>query len=114
MITGTGIDIANISRIKKSMNEYGERFMSKILSEKEIKMLPATGKEEFIAGRFAAKEALVKAAGISLTFREITIENDQKGKPFPAEIPPGLKDKKIHISISHDSEYAVASVIIEE
>ncbi|HPS87807.1 MAG TPA: holo-ACP synthase [Spirochaetota bacterium] len=114
MITGTGIDIVNINRIKKSLEEYSGRFIAKILSDEEIKIIPSAGRDEFIAGRFAAKEALVKAAGISLPFRNITILNDKNGKPYIKEIPDGIGNKKIHISISHDTDYAAASVIIEE
>ena len=114
MITGTGIDIVNINRIKKNLAEHGDRFIVKILSGEEIKKIPAAGKEEFISGRFAAKEALVKASGISLSFSNITILNDDKGKPYVAEVPDILKDKKIHISISHDTDYAAATAIIEE
>lgn len=114
MITGTGIDIANISRIKKSLEEYGDRFIAKILSAEEIKIIPSMRKEEFVAGRFAAKEALVKAAGISLQFSLITILNDKNGKPFIAEMPESIANKKIHISISHDTDYAAAFVIIED
>ena len=114
MITGTGIDIVNINRIKKSLSKYDDKFISKILSGEEIKLIPAAGREEFVAGRFAAKEALVKAAGVSLLFNNITILNDKDGKPYAAEVPESLQNKKIHISISHDTDYAIASVIIEE
>jgi len=114
MITGTGIDIVNINRIRKSLKDYDDKFIARVLSETEIKKIPASGKDEFIAGRFAAKEALVKASGIFISFREITILNDEKGKPFFAEIPESLTNKKVHISISHDTDYATASVIIEE
>jgi len=114
MITGTGIDIVSINRIKKSLDEYGDRFISKILSNDEIKEIPAAGREEFIAGRFAAKEALVKASGKSISFCNVTILNDKNGKPFIRENPDSLQDEKIHVSISHDTDFAVASVIIEE
>jgi holo-[acyl-carrier protein] synthase len=114
MITGTGIDIVNINRIKKSLADHGDRFTGKILSGQEIENIPSTRKEEYIAGRFAAKEALVKAAGSSLDFISITILNNEKGKPFISEIPDNLKGKKIHLSISHDTDYAAAFVIIEE
>ena len=114
MITGTGIDIVNINRIRKNLDKYGSRFIAKILSEEEIQKIPSAGKEEYIAGRFAVKEALFKASGIVLSFSNITILNDEKGKPYMAEIPGSMQNKKIHISISHDTDYAAASVIIEE
>lgn len=114
MITGTGIDIVNINRIKKNLGEHGSRFIQKILSEEEINNIPPASKEEYVAGRFAAKEALFKASGIILSFSGITILNDEKGKPYLKELPDSLQNKKIHLSISHDTDYATASVIIEE
>jgi len=114
MIAGTGIDIVNIKRIKKSVSKYGEKFIQKVLSDKEIEEMPKVKKEEFIAGRFAAKEALVKACGIFLNFNAVTILNDSNGKPSVVKIPVEIKNKKIHLSISHDSDYAAAFVIIEK
>ena len=114
MITGTGIDIVNINRIIKSIEKHGDRFTEKILSPDEIVKIPRVKKYEYIAGRFAVKEALIKAAGMSLPFTGITILNDEKGKPFVAAIPSDKIDiTKVHISISHDTDYAVASAIIE-
>lgn len=114
MITGTGIDIVNIRRISKSIDEHGMRFIEKILSRAEIEKIPAVKKEEYIAGRFAAKEAFIKAAGMFIQFTGITILNDDRGKPFLAAIPSDNIDPlKVHISISHDTDYAAASVIIE-
>lgn len=114
MITGTGIDIVSINRIRKNIKEYGDKFLKKILSEDEITIIPAPRREEFTAGRFAAKEALVKASGLSFSFSDISILNDGNGKPFLKTVPENLENKKIHISISHDTDYAAASVIIEE
>jgi holo-[acyl-carrier protein] synthase len=115
MITGTGIDIVNISRITKGIEEHGQRFIEKILSPEEIAKIPAAGKEEYIAGRFAVKEALVKAAEMPLPFTGITVLNNEKGKPFVATVPSErINLSRVHISISHDRDYAVASVIIEE
>lgn len=114
MITGTGIDIVNIKRIKKSIEDHGERFITKVLSPGEINKIPSSGKEAYIAGRFAVKEALVKASGTVFPFSNATILNDEKGKPLISEVPDILEGKKIHISISHDTDYAAAFVIIEE
>lgn len=114
MITGTGIDIVSIDRIRKNLTEHGNRFIEKILSEEEIKKIPSSGREEYIAGRFAVKEALFKASGTVLSFSRITVLNDVKGRPYIAEIPDVMQNKKVHISITHDTGYAAASVIIEE
>ena len=58
-----------------------------------------------ICGRFAVKEAFVKAAGYK-SFKEICCLNDENGKPY-------IKDEPCHVSISHENHYAVAFVVIE-
>lgn len=116
MISGTGVDIVHVPRITRLMEEHGERFLKKILSEDEISRMPAANSELYAAGRFAAKEALVKAAGSSFDFSEVSVYNDDEGKPYfsggTAERITG--NNKIHLSISHDTDYAVAFVIIEK
>ena len=71
-------------------------------------------KIEFLAGRFAAKEAFSKAYGTgignSFSFLDIQVENDEKGKPF-FRYP---QENGVHLSITHSAEYAVAQVIIEK
>jgi len=114
MIIGTGIDIVKIPRIITSVEKHGDRFIEKILSPDEIRQIPRVNKYEYIAGRFAVKEAFIKAAGTSMPFAGITVLNDETGKPFIASIPSDKIDlSKIHVSISHDGDYAVASVLIE-
>lgn len=119
MIYGIGTDIVKISRLEKLRNKYGDKFLSKILSQEEIDILPKGRSEEFIAGRFAIKEALVKALdNRAMNFSEVTILNKESGKPFISnpEIFKNLigSDKfKIEISISHEREFAVGFVLIE-
>ncbi|MCX7965419.1 MAG: holo-ACP synthase [Syntrophorhabdaceae bacterium] len=105
-----GIDIVDIKRIKKVMDKYRERFLNKVFSHEE-KRLYKTRKagHEFIAGRFAAKEAFIKAKGIKAPLKEINIMQSM-GKPyidFRGEIYRG-------ISISHERDYAVAIVVINK
>ena len=117
MIKGIGTDITGIPRIKKLIEENGDRFLNKILSTEEIKLIPGKGSEQFAAGRFAAKESIVKALGSSFEFSRLTILNDLKGKPYIAN-PDFLFGKEegitLHISISHDKDYATAVAIIEK
>ncbi|WP_096270951.1 holo-ACP synthase [Paucisalibacillus globulus] len=116
MIKGIGIDIIELERIKKSMEN--DRFINRILTDKEKKnyanLQHDTRKVEFVAGRFAAKEAFSKAMGTgigSLSFQDITILNDEHGAPFiEANI---TEDMNIFVSITHSREYAVAQVILE-
>ncbi len=115
MIKGMGVDIVHVPRIKKLMDEHGERFLKKILSDEEISRIPRVAGELYVSGRFAAKEALVKACGTVFGFSEVSVLNEGSGRPYFsgaafAEISGG---GRVHLSISHDTDYAVAYVIIE-
>ncbi|MFP3726994.1 holo-ACP synthase [Priestia filamentosa] len=119
MIVGIGTDIVELTRIE-SILERIPRFIEKILtaSEKE-KALKLNGKRrvEFVAGRFAAKEAFSKAWGTGigeqLSFQDIEVTSDDKGKPYIKKHPM-WRQKNVHVSISHSELYAVANVVIEE
>lgn len=115
MIKGIGIDIIEIERIEKIANRQ-PRFVERILTVAErdrYKTLSKRRQLEFLAGRFAAKEAVVKALGTgimhSIGWQDIEVLNDGRGKPI-VNVPI---DNPIHLSISHSKEYAVAQVIIE-
>ncbi|MBS4192513.1 holo-ACP synthase [Bacillus sp. FJAT-49705] len=116
MISGIGIDIVELDRIKK-IYERQEKFVERILTSKEkaeFKVLTKERKTEYLAGRFAAKEAFSKAMGTgigeALSFLDIEIEKDARGKPyFSKPLTQG-----VHLSISHSKEYAVAQVVIEK
>lgn len=115
MIKGTGVDIVNVARIRKLMDEHGERFLGKILSVEEISRIPQAGADLYVAGRFAAKEALVKSSGAHFRMSSVSVLNESSGSPYFSgdsldEISGG---GTIHLSISHDTDYAVAFVVIE-
>ncbi|GAA0311527.1 holo-[acyl-carrier protein] synthase [Gracilibacillus halotolerans] len=117
MIIGIGIDLVEIDRITDIV-EKGAKFVDRILTEREKELLHSytsqRRKIEFIAGRFAAKEAFSKALGTGIGevgFKDIEILPDPKGAPHLTSI--AVSDKKIHLSISHSKEYAIAQVIIE-
>ncbi|MCK9223583.1 MAG: holo-ACP synthase [Candidatus Muirbacterium halophilum] len=102
-----GIDIVEISRIKELYEKFGDKFLKRILHIKEIEIIKAK-KDIFpaIAGRFAVKEAYVKASGDkSINFNLICVLNKKDGKPFFQNIPD------FEISISHERNYAVAVVL---
>jgi holo-[acyl-carrier protein] synthase len=123
MIYGIGTDIVDIRRIKKAHLKHGERFESRILTEKErIKLYEHQENEErfygFIANRFAAKEAISKAMGTGigrgLSFLDIEISNDILGKPIAA-IKKLPKSYHIHVSISGEKKtFCIASAVIEK
>jgi holo-[acyl-carrier protein] synthase len=115
MIQGIGIDIIELERIQK-MIERHPKFIDRILTANEKKIyekLEGKRKVEFAAGRFAAKEAFSKALGTgigkSLSFLDIEVATDDHGKPY---INKPFKDR-VHLSISHSNQFAVAQVIIE-
>ena len=111
MITGLGTDIVEIKRITRANNE--DRLARRILSENELKVYNGinneTRKNEYVAGRFSAKEAYSKALGTGIgahiQFHEISIMNDELSKPF-------IEASSALISISHSREYATATVIL--
>lgn len=116
MIKGIGIDIVELERIKK-LYERQPRFPGRILTKAEQQMfskLAEKRKIEFLAGRFAAKEAYSKAFGTgiggALSFQEIEIEKDKNGRPYFSK-PAG---PRAHLSITHSREYAFAQVILED
>jgi len=119
MIYGIGIDLIEINRIEKVFKRKGNRFLKKILTDYEIELCPVNRKIEYIAGRFAAKEAVAKALGTGLgkelEWKDIEILNENNGKPN-VKIRNNVWDSKgfhTHISISHTKSLAIAKVIIE-
>ncbi len=123
MIIGTGVDICNIDRIKNSLNKFGQKFIERICNKEEIKELSCKKDvAKSLAKIFAAKEATSKALGTGIgqevSFLDINLCHNNKGKPFVTlsqKVVDALqiKDFNIEISISDDEPYAVAFVIIE-
>ncbi len=108
MIKGVGIDIVKVDRIKKMTEEHEEKFLRRIYSARELDYSMNLSRPfETLAGKFAAKEAIIKATGKKIPFKKIEILNDSNGAPFTS-IP------NIKISVSHESEYAIAIAIFEE
>ena len=110
MIVGIGTDIVSVERIKGAMEK--ENFMTKLFSEEERKYLDSP---ERVAGRWAAKEATAKALSVNLTWRDVEVLNYEDGKPYLrfAENVDFEPDLTVHLTISHEREYAVAVVIAE-
>ncbi len=103
-----GIDIVDVERIADVMERYGERFLNKVFTVEEIRY--AKGKrraQESFAGRFAAKEAFMKAMGKRLSWKEIEI-SQVDARPHIC-----YKDTLYHgVSISHERAYAISVVVI--
>jgi len=112
MISGVGVDLVKINRFS-----IGEKsFINKILSSNEIILLADRKSErrklEFIAGRFAAKEAYLKALGVGIgpiPFRTIEVLADENGKPYIKD-----DDYNVNLSITHTETDACAFVVLEK
>ena len=118
MIKGIGIDIIELDRIKNSI-EKNNRLIKRILTNHEQaiygKLASVSRQVEFLAGRFAAKEAFAKATGTGigkLSFQDIAVNSTDTGAP--TLYVQGFESSNIFISITHSRDYAVAQVIIEE
>ncbi len=124
MIIGIGIDIVSVSRIKDAEKRWGRRFLDRVFTEREIKyaMLHKSPHSR-LAARFAAKEAMTKALGTGftggITWKDIEVLNKDSGRPEiilhgkVREIAESMEVREIHLSISHDGDYAVAQVVVE-
>jgi holo-[acyl-carrier protein] synthase len=120
MIESVGIDLVEIQRIKVAIDRYGERFTNRIFTPWEIeyclsKINPALS----FAGRFAVKEAVFKAIGTGFAegvkWKSVEVVNDRRGQPqvrLGRAIRNHTGNNKIIISLSHTSNYAVASAIL--
>jgi holo-[acyl-carrier protein] synthase len=124
MILGTGVDIAEVSRIHESIERFGDRFLRRIFTDGEIRYCErkATRFESY-AARFAAKEAGMKALGTGwshgVRWRDIEVVRPKGQRPTiqfhgeAAAIAAKLGTKNIALSITHTSEQALAHVILE-
>ena len=123
MICGIGIDITEIEKMAKSLES--EAFQRKVFTPSELEICAEVKNSvECLAGKFAAKEALMKALGAGIRqevwFTQIEVLNDESGKPSVSVSGEAAKQlaengaKRIHVSISHSAGLAVAVVILEE
>jgi holo-[acyl-carrier protein] synthase len=125
MIISIGIDIIEVYRIRETI-ERTPRFVERVFTDKEREYCDSKGASaaQSYAGRFAAKEAFLKALKTGwrgkITWHDIEIENDEMGAPFfsikdeAKKLLDELEAEKVHLSISHTSEHATAQVIFEK
>lgn len=120
-IKGIGTDIIEIERLRLAYTRRGNSLLDKLFSENEKKYC-FKYKDPFphFAARFAAKEAIVKAFGLGfgkeISFKDLEIINNTKGKPevnLSSDVIQKYKDCEISISISHSEFYAIAFCIIQ-
>jgi holo-[acyl-carrier protein] synthase len=124
MIIGTGVDIAEVSRIRDSIERFGDRFLQRIFTAGEVRYCEGKANRcERYAARFAAKEAGMKALGTGwsrgVRWREIEVVRPKGQRPTlqfhgeAAAIAAKLGTKNIALSLTHTSEQALAQVILE-
>ena len=123
MIHGSGTDIVQVSRLRDSLQRFGERFARRILAEPEWPRYRSAGQpEHFLAKRFAAKEAAAKALGTGFRdgvgLRDFIIVNDARGRPGlefagrARELVEAFGIGESFLSISDERDYAVAFVTL--
>jgi len=124
MIVGTGVDLAEVPRIRASIERYGARFVQRIYTPREIAYVERkANKYERYAARFAAKEAGMKAIGTGwrhgVTWKDFEVTNLPSGKPtlafhgVAAAVAARLGVKSVALSLTHTSELGMAHVILE-
>jgi holo-[acyl-carrier protein] synthase len=124
MIIGLGIDIAEIDRIEQAMARHGRHFLERVFTPQEIEYAEShLKKAERYAGRFAAKEAAMKALGTGwrggIRWVDIEVVRHRGGRPSlelrgaARERAEQMGVKNISISITHSGNLAVAEVIFE-
>lgn len=122
MILGVGVDIVEIRRVKEAMEKH-TNFIDRLFSKNEIEYFKVRNlRPEFVAGRFAAKEAVVKAMGTGFSgfeIKDIEIDRTASGKPIVVlrgkakMIAQKCGNYKIHVSISHSLDNAIAYATME-
>lgn len=123
MVKGLGIDLTELSRIRENWKKHGQRFVEKILTDREIEQLPEKNPVPRLAALFAGKEAAVKALGTGFAdgvhFKCIEIIHAESGKPEISFLGRGLEVcealgvTSAYISLTHSRDTAAATVVLE-
>ncbi len=121
MICGIGVDLVTVSRIERAVHRFGDRFAERVYTSEERHM--SKGQAMFLAGRFAIKEALLKAMGTGLAgglrWRDIETITLPSGAPSircygrVKHLLDARGIKNIWATLSHDKDHVVAVVLLE-
>jgi len=125
MIVGTGVDLAEVLRVRHLVDRFGRRFLERVYTAAEIAYVERKANRfERLAARFAAKEAGMKAIGTGwrhgVRWRDFEVANLPSGKPtlrlygVAARVAEKLRVRSISLSVTHTSEYGMAHVILED
>ncbi|MCF6191708.1 MAG: holo-ACP synthase [Candidatus Hydrothermae bacterium] len=121
MIVGIGLDLIEVSRIRRAVDRFGRRFLQRIYAPEEV-AYARKGEDFFreLAARFAAKEAFVKALGTGFTqgirHRDIVVLNHPSGMPYLVLKGPAARRARgyrSHISLTHLRDLASAICVLE-
>ena len=122
MIVGIGLDVCEIARIRRNLERYGPRFMDRLLTPAERAYCEKHRDAAVsFAGRFAAKEAAIKALGgpPGLRWRDMEVLPAERERPqmrlhgAGARVAQSLGADRVHVTITHDAGVAAAVVILE-
>lgn len=123
-IVGIGVDLVDIARVQKLLERYGARFLKRVFTDAEARYaMESAVPAERLAGRFAVKEAVMKAFGTGksqgILWRDVETVRGPKGKPVVQLHGQAVRWAKwkgggnIHVSIAHDGGKAMGFVILE-
>jgi len=123
VIRGIGLDLVELSRIRDSLDRFGERFLARILTPAERAALPEGNAVPHVAGLFAAKEAAVKALGTGFSggigFHTVELAHLPSGRPEMRLLGKALEQARsmgastVHVSLTHGRDTAAAVVVLE-
>ena len=124
MVVGVGTDLIEISRIERSIRRFGERFLRRVYTQREIAYCQRKkNAAESFAARFAAKEAGAKALGTGISrgvnWLELEVAREMSGKPRlelsgrAAEMAQALGVTRTSLSLTHSRDVALAVVVME-
>jgi len=124
MIVGVGVDVTEVRRVREEVQEHGEDILARFLTPAEIAYCRTKHDPvPHMAARFAAKEAFVKALGTGLrqdlAWAQMEVRVDEGGRPTlalsgrAAALARGAGVNHLHVSLSHERDYAVALVVLE-
>jgi holo-[acyl-carrier protein] synthase len=126
MIYGIGVDLVRVDRLARAVERYGERFLQRVFTDREIAYCKGRAKQGIyqFAQRFAAKEAFSKALGVGLRqggirWRDVEVLPDPRGKPEiqvtgrAAQLCKEAGIRGMHLSLTDEDRHAVAMVVLE-
>ena len=122
MVCGIGVDIVEVARVGNVAERHGDRFLRRIYTPLELEKTHGN-RNQYLAARFAAKEAAFKALGTGwgggVRWVEVEVDNLASGQPVLSlhgtarSRADALGVERLHITISHTEEYAMAQVVLE-